>query len=73
MQNFTTVYSIAMAIMALLLATGLAAVGWNRYTPRMHKPLTEQELAAIRNYCRWGAPALALLAVAYLLSALQLV
>lgn len=69
MQNFAAFYSVAMAVMALLLAGGLAAVGWNRYTPRTRKPFTEQKLADIRNYCRWGAPALALLALLYLLSA----
>jgi uncharacterized membrane protein YqjE len=69
MQNFATTYSIAMAVMALLLAAGLAAVGWNRYTPRTRKPFTETQLANIRQYCRWGAPALALLALLYLMSA----
>jgi len=72
MQNFAATYSIAMAVMALLLAAGLATVGWNRYTPRTRKPFTEQELVKIRRYCRWGAPALTLLALTYLLSALQL-
>ena len=73
MQSFSTIYSVAMAVMALLLSAGLAAVGWNRYTPRARKPLSEPELATIRRYCRWGAPALALLALTYLLSALHVV
>ncbi len=71
MHNFATLYAIAMSVMALLLALGLAAVGWNRYTPRTRKPFAPEELAAIRKYCRWGAPALALLALTYLISALQ--
>lgn len=73
MQNFAAFYSIIMAVMAMLLSLGLAAVGWNRYTPRARKPFTDEELATIRKYCRWGAPALFLLALTYLLSALQLV
>jgi len=73
MQNFTTIYSFVMAVMSLLLALGLAAVGWNRYTPRTRKPFSAEQLAALRKYCRWGAPALFILALMYLLSALQLV
>lgn len=72
MQNFATTYSIAMAVMAMLLACGLAAVGWNRYTPRTRKPIDAQQLEKLRQFCRFGSPALFLLAALYLLSALQL-
>jgi hypothetical protein len=70
MQNFATTYSITMAVMALLLAFGLAAVGWNRYTPRTRKPIDPVQLQRIRLFCRFGSPALIVLALLYLASAL---
>jgi hypothetical protein len=73
MQNFATTYSITMAMMAMLLAFGLAAVGWNRYTPRTRKPIDPQQLEKIRKLCRYGSPALFLLGLVYLVSALKLV
>jgi hypothetical protein len=70
MQNFATTYSLTMAMMALLLAFCLAAVGWNRYTPRTRKPIDPQQLEKIRKLCRYGSPALLVLALLYLFSAL---
>lgn len=71
MQNFATIYSITMAVMALLLAFCLAVVGWNRYTPKTRKPIDPQQLEKIRRFCRIGSPALLLLALLYLFSALS--
>jgi len=62
-----------MAMMAMLLAFGLAAVGWNRYTPRTRKPFDPKQLQKIRRLCRFGSPALFLLGLIYLVSALQVV
>jgi hypothetical protein len=73
MQDFTTTYLIAMAIMAIVLACGLAAVGWNRYTPRTRRPIDPQQLERIRRFCRYGSPALFVLGTLYLLSALQII
>lgn len=69
MQNFLPIYWITMALMGILLSLGLAAVGWNRYTPKTRKPIDPQQLERIRKFCRFGSPALFALALLYLLSA----
>ena len=71
MANTQSIYLLAMGIMALLLAAGLAAVGWNRYTPQTRKPIDAPQLERLRKYCRVGSPALFLLAVIYLAAALM--
>lgn len=69
MQNFLAFYWIAMAIMGVLLSLGLAAVGWNRYTPKTRKPIDPLQLERIRRFCRYGSPAFFALALLYLWSA----